>query len=476
VSTAPILTDDPFALTPPDEVAERTALIRAIEMSRGFTLLFACCNRADDRDRLMADVQAHLTGLHVQSIPLREPVRNLLIELRTRLESPPPDAVFIYGVEGWLTSGEEAGDDPFIRNLNVARNHFPREVPIPLVFWLPQHILTTLARAAPDFCSVRSGIYSFCATPEVHDRIVESLTSDDLVGLTSLPYEEKLERADSLAAMLAGYEGLPPGLRDPLAEARLLKSSATLQRILGNFKAAGLLFEKALKLDEEIFGPDHPNTATSLNNLAYIYYIQGRYEESEPIHVRALAIREASVGPDHLDTAKSLNDLGILRIALGQYAEAEQLLQRALKIREASLGPSDPVTAKTLNNLARCYQLQGRSAEAEKLFERALRIKERALGLDYPGTATSLNNQASFYQSQGRYAEAEPLYRSALDIREKSLGRDHPDTVKVLENYASLLHQLGREEDAENIMVRAQAAREAHARRNAQSSDEATSE
>jgi len=47
--------------------------------------------------------------------------------------------------------------------------------------------------------------------------------------------------------------------------------------------------------------------ATSLNNLAELYYIQGQYAKAEPLHKRALAIREKALGPNHPDVATSLN-------------------------------------------------------------------------------------------------------------------------------------------------------------------------
>ncbi|MCP4020945.1 MAG: tetratricopeptide repeat protein, partial [Desulfobacteraceae bacterium] len=38
-------------------------------------------------------------------------------------------------------------------------------------------------------------------------------------------------------------------------------------------------------------GPDHPDVATTLNNLALLYKSQGKYEEAEPLHQRALTIK-----------------------------------------------------------------------------------------------------------------------------------------------------------------------------------------
>ena len=47
----------------------------------------------------------------------------------------------------------------------------------------------------------------------------------------------------------------------------------------------------------------------SLNNLANCTRAQGRYAEAEPLYKRSLAIREKALGPDHPDVAQSLNNL-----------------------------------------------------------------------------------------------------------------------------------------------------------------------
>ena len=66
------------------------------------------------------------------------------------------------------------------------------------------------------------------------------------------------------------------------------------------------------RLREEVLGPMHPDTATSLNNLAVLYNSQGKYDDAEPLFKRALAVREEVLGPMHPDTATSLNNLAVL--------------------------------------------------------------------------------------------------------------------------------------------------------------------
>lgn len=164
-------------------------------------------------------------------------------------------------------------------------------------------------------------------------------------------------------------------------------------------------------------------------------YQQGKYQEAAQIQEKVLAWTEQNLGPDHPDTASGLNNLAVLyRNQGGAYAKAEPLYLRALAIREKALGPDHPDIASSLSNLGYMYTTQGAYAKAEPLFLRALAIREKALGPDNPDTADSANDLAELYSIQGAYAKAEPLFLRALAITDKALGSNHPMTINVREN------------------------------------------
>ena len=218
------------------------------------------------------------------------------------------------------------------------------------------------------------------------------------------------------------------------------------ERLISHAIAAGRLVED--------FGLDSVAAARLLNQSGFYLHGRARYVEAEPLYRRALAIYEIALGPDHPLTATSLNNLAGIYDEQGRYGEAEPLYQRAIAISEKALGPDHANTASSLNNLAGLYHDQGRYGEAEPLYQRALAIYKKALGSDHPNTAASLNNLAGLYDSQGRYAEAEPLYQRALAICEKALGPDHPLTADCVRNYALFLRQRGRAAEAEKLEAR----------------------
>ncbi len=218
--------------------------------------------------------------------------------------------------------------------------------------------------------------------------------------------------------------------------------------------------QQRLAFIEEARGPEHPDTATSLNNLARLLYDQGDYAGARPLYERTLAIWEKARGPEHPDTARSLSNLASLLSAQGDYAGARPLLERALAIWEKELGPEHPVTATGVNNLAGLLKEQGDYAGARPYFERALAVREKALGPEHPDTAQSLNNLASLLRAQGDYAGARSLHERALAIREKALGSEHPVVARSLNNLAGLLKDQGDYAGARPLYERALTIRE----------------
>jgi tetratricopeptide (TPR) repeat protein len=87
---------------------------------------------------------------------------------------------------------------------------------------------------------------------------------------------------------------------------------------------------EAIRLRERALGPDHPDVAQSLHNLALLYGSQRQYADAERLYQRSLAIREKALGGDHLDVAWSLNNLARLYYDQGRYANSLRVLTSVL--------------------------------------------------------------------------------------------------------------------------------------------------
>ena len=234
-----------------------------------------------------------------------------------------------------------------------------------------------------------------------------------------------------------------------------LNNLALLYGTQGRYDEAESLFIQALELTKQLLGEQHPHVASSLNNLAALYDAQGRYESAEPLYLQALEQRKQLLGEQHPHVASSLNNLAALYESQGRYNEAEPLYLQALELRKQLLGEQHPDVATSLNNLALLYRVQGRYESAEPLYLQALELRKQLLGEQHPDVATSLNNLALLYESQGRYNEAEPLYLQALELRKQLLGEQHPHVATSLNNLALLYESQGRYNEAEPLYLQA---------------------
>ncbi|KAJ1444239.1 Tetratricopeptide repeat-domain-containing protein, partial [Pelagophyceae sp. CCMP2097] len=85
---------------------------------------------------------------------------------------------------------------------------------------------------------------------------------------------------------------------------------------------------------EKQLGPNHPDVATSLNNLASLLKKQGKLDAAEPLFRRSLEISEKQLGPNHPYFATSLNNLALLLWHFGRLDAALPLQERATSIFE----------------------------------------------------------------------------------------------------------------------------------------------
>ena len=230
---------------------------------------------------------------------------------------------------------------------------------------------------------------------------------------------------------------------------------ALLYKSQGRYHEAESLFLQALELHKSLLGETHPNVAKNMNNLASLYDCQGRYREAEPLFLQAWELCKRLLGEAHPLVVASLNNLANLYNSLGRYSEAESLLMEALKLSKHVLGEAHPLVVVNLSNLAKLYHAQGYYSEAEPLFLQALELSVHVVGEDHPDVATHLNNLANLYNCQSRYSEAEPLLLQALQIAKRFLGEDHPYVAINLNNLAQLYSYQGHYIKAEPLYLQA---------------------
>lgn len=299
----------------------------------------------------------------------------------------------------------------------------------------------------------------------------EVALSDAAVLATARKYEDIAARAALELVFLVGYQLSRYGeakvwwrVASAAAERtghaeeylpQLWNHWGAAQEVHGAYAAAREAYSEALAGWEARLGPDHPEAAPTLNNLAIIELRLGRSEDALAHHQRALAIREQAYGPTHPEVANSLNSLGTALLTIGRPAEARGYLERALAIYAGMARPEYARAAAVLGNLASVLLAEADLPGAVRAQSRAVTMLVAVRGPDDPGVARARHNLGVALQRLGELGPAERQFARALAIRSERLGGEHPDVALTLAALADLERERGACSHAREMLTRA---------------------
>ncbi|CAN5580066.1 hypothetical protein BH09PLA1_BH09PLA1_04810 [soil metagenome] len=313
------------------------------------------------------------------------------------------------------------------------------------------------ARRARDqaIASQQAELQARTRAEAINHFVIDALQSSD-------PYQGGSKEVTISQAMDRAAQQLDQGAfkADPLIEAGLRFTIGSIFTNNAKFEQSEAQLTRAIAIQEATLGPENPELARTLRELAMLYREQKKFAQGQPFAERSLAIRQKVLGPGHLETAESFDELGTLEFSKGDFVVAETNLAKALQIREKWPGAEPRKFTGTLNNLANTKRALAKYAEAEPLFQRAIAVAKQQLGPDDPDLAATVNNLAEFYRTLGRLAEAEPLFAQSLEIYQRALGPEHPKVSDSLNNLAAIYAATSRLDQAESHYLSALAIRE----------------
>src|SRR3984957_10194764 len=124
----------------------------------------------------------------------------------------------------------------------------------------------------------------------------------------------------------------------------------------GRWKEAEKLSVLVMETSKRVLGEEHPDTLTSMSNLALTYWNQGRWKEAEVLHVSVMETRKRVIGEEHPYTLTSMCNLTLTYQSQGRWKEAEVLGVSVMKTMKRVLGEEHPYTLMSISNLALTYQ------------------------------------------------------------------------------------------------------------------------
>ncbi|MBE9140361.1 tetratricopeptide repeat protein [Nodosilinea sp. LEGE 07088] len=403
--------DDDLAASPEEEY---DALVRALQWTKGFGLLFVQCSPADG-ERLIARVRDDLTDKTVDVLRLEDEIDDLYETVKALPDIDNTNVLFVTGLEkslvpyikpGYGSEGDYYAKDTvpkLLGKLNLQREKFRETFGLCFVFLVPPYAMKYLIRRAADFFDWRSGVWEFVGSAEevqqAAQRILQEGDYDEYLSWTPKQRRERMLEIDDLLADDNHSAGEISRLR--FEQGNICAADQQFEWAIASYDAA-----LAIKPDKH---PALYNKGNALRNL-------GRYEEAIVSYDAALAIKP--------DKHPALYNKGNALRNLGRYEEAIVSYDAALAIK--------PDDHQALYNKGIALRKLGRHEEAIASYDAALVIK--------PDKHPALYNKGMALGNLGCYEEAVACYDAALAIK--------PDDHDALNNKGIALQKLGRNEEA----------------------------
>ncbi len=210
--------------------------------------------------------------------------------------------------------------------------------------------------------------------------------------------------------------------------------------ILGNVNKAGILYEEALKIREEVLPKNHIHFAISYGGIASIYEKQQDIENACKFYLKSFNIREQY--PELKATlAIGYNNVGRMYQELGELDSAEEFLTKSLNIRKEINGDEHESTARAYNVLGKFYlhkysktNIEKLNLQAFELLDKSLKIRKKVLYANHPDIAKGYNSLAVFHITFKELKQAKELLNFVIN---NYTDKEH------LENLAEVYCNLG---------------------------------
>jgi len=259
-----------------------------------------------------------------------------------------------------------------------------------------------------------------------------------------------------------------------------LSNLAAAKRMQGEVEDPIRLYLEALKVFDDTFGENNPQSREALQGMGVAYYTGKDYLRAIQCFEKALAVGLYIHGSSHPDVAISYNDLANSHGFLKHYDKAVECHEKALEIRRAVYGGRHPLVADSLYNLGNILDLQDKHEEASHHHREALSIRIECLGASHPEVHKSRGMMAGVAQrwlkalegdtknrkrrdgfmahnyhligvllmENGQFSDAEQAFKKAFKNKDRLLTRKQQQTGDVLTDLGDLSERAGEREAA----------------------------
>ena len=211
-------------------------------------------------------------------------------------------------------------------------------------------------------------------------------------------------------------------------------------------------YTKVLTVKEKVLPENHPDIATSCNNVGVAYGELGEHKKELEYKLKALTIREKVLPKNHPDIAASYNNVGSAYSELEDHKKTLGYLLKALTIREKVLSENHPDIAASYNNVGYAYGELGEHKKELEYKLKALAIREKVLPENHPDIAISYNNVGVVYMDLKEYKKALQYMLLATPIFEQTVPKNNAQLARLYSRISKAYANLGDEENSEKYL------------------------
>lgn len=222
-------------------------------------------------------------------------------------------------------------------------------------------------------------------------------------------------------------------------DAEFLTNLAYIYYDIGNYDNAYLFFQRALKIDVQVFGPDSITVSSDYYNLADICYNMYQFSKALLFLRKSLAIRKKCYSPGDIEIAVVIKLLAGVYAKLNRLDRAETLYSWAADKFEQNPETDILQLSTHYSDMASFYRERGYLGDYDKAriyYHKAEQGMKQIYGdKPHPEMAAFYDEYALLYDNIGKYSEALSLFKKALEIKQETLKEEHPD---IVQSYGSI--------------------------------------
>ncbi len=284
----------------------------------------------------------------------------------------------------------------------------------------------------------------FGSRPQVESSLRRTVGAAYLELGVPADAREQLERAIELNTELHGADH-PETLvvRQTLARAELAMS---------DLDAAMATMEHVRDALVEQLGPDDPRSISALNTLAVAWQDVGRTDDAARAFREIYAWYTEHLGAEHLDTIMARHNLALIDSQQGRWDEAEEHLRFCLDVQTRASGERHPVTLSHLNDLVALLYRRGDYRDGLPLAKQLVERRRDVLGEEHNETLSSLHNLASLHWKLGEIREAWAIVSAAEPVARRVLGDRAKATLNAIDLMGTLLQDVEQYDEAEPLV------------------------